>query len=96
MSHIPCPACGHDVSRVYDSRQGLDPISKIPTIRRRRKCLKCEARYSTLEVLISDGENESRANAIKLAKQADTLENVARKLRDLASCAGKSLEMGEG
>ncbi|EKE19211.1 MAG: Transcriptional repressor nrdR [uncultured bacterium] len=40
-----CPFCGHDETRVVDSRDTND--SKA--IRRRRECEKCQARFSTYE-----------------------------------------------
>ncbi|MBI2853214.1 MAG: transcriptional repressor NrdR [Chloroflexi bacterium] len=40
-----CPFCGHDDSKVIDSRDVNDGI------RRRRECLKCEARFTTYEHL---------------------------------------------
>jgi len=38
---VPCPACGGELSRVYD-KDGVD---------RFRECAACEARYVTKEVL---------------------------------------------
>ncbi|MCH8222462.1 MAG: transcriptional repressor NrdR [Chloroflexi bacterium] len=38
-----CPHCGHDDSKVIDSRDSGDGI------RRRRECLKCERRFTTYE-----------------------------------------------
>ena len=40
-----CPSCGHDDSRVIDSRNVHDAI------RRRRQCLKCGFRFTTQERL---------------------------------------------
>lgn len=40
-----CPFCGHSDSKVIDSRDVNDGI------RRRRECLKCEARFTTYEHL---------------------------------------------
>jgi transcriptional repressor NrdR len=40
---LNCPYCGHYDSRVIDSRDVNDGI------RRRRQCLKCEARFTTYE-----------------------------------------------
>lgn len=45
-----CPACGHNDSKVVDSRPSDDATS----IRRRRECLKCGRRFTTYERL---GEN---------------------------------------
>jgi len=38
-----CPACGHDDSKVVDSRDSADAI------RRRRECLKCGERFTSFE-----------------------------------------------
>ncbi len=40
-----CPFCGHDQTRVVDSRLANEGRQ----IRRRRECLSCEVRFSTLE-----------------------------------------------
>lgn len=40
-----CPSCGHDDSRVLDSRGAEDGAA----VRRRRQCLECEFRFTTYE-----------------------------------------------
>ena len=40
-----CPFCKHDQTQVIDSRTSEDGT----TIRRRRRCLKCEKRFTTYE-----------------------------------------------
>ena len=58
-----CPICNYNDTKVIDSRPAQDGFS----IRRRRECVKCEARFSTYEemellgvmVLKSDGRKES-------------------------------------
>ncbi len=42
-----CPHCGYEESKVIDSR----PIDENSSIRRRRECLKCQARFTTYEVI---------------------------------------------
>ena len=42
---MKCPFCGHDSSRVIDSRPAEDAI------RRRRQCEKCGKRFTTYENL---------------------------------------------
>jgi len=42
---VRCPSCGHDDSRVLDSRAAEDGAA----VRRRRQCLKCETRFTTYE-----------------------------------------------
>jgi len=42
---VRCPECGHSESKVLDSR----PTEDGAVIRRRRECLRCEARFTTYE-----------------------------------------------
>lgn len=42
---MKCPICGHDESKVVDSRVAAE----ANTIRRRRECEKCEHRFTTFE-----------------------------------------------
>lgn len=57
-----CPVCNSDDTKVVDSRVATDGLS----IRRRRECVKCDFRFSTVEameimdlaVLKSDGRRE--------------------------------------
>ena len=44
-----CPFCGHDESKVIDSR----PADDGERIRRRRECLSCKKRFTTHEVIES-------------------------------------------
>lgn len=44
---MKCPFCGHQDDRVLDTR-----VQKDGAIRRRRECLSCRARFSTLETLM--------------------------------------------
>ncbi len=60
-----CPECGHSESKVLDSR----PTEDGAVIRRRRECLRCEARFTTYEkievrplvVVKKDGRREAFA-----------------------------------
>ena len=45
---MKCPYCGHLEDRVLDTRAGRDGES----IRRRRECLKCHGRFTTMETLL--------------------------------------------
>lgn len=47
MGDVPCPACGHSESEVFDSRPHTRPRGR----RRRRKCSRCGERYTTIEVV---------------------------------------------
>jgi transcriptional repressor NrdR len=42
---MKCPVCGHEESKVLDSR----PVLESRAVRRRRECLKCERRFTTYE-----------------------------------------------
>ena len=46
---MKCPFCGHDESKVIDSR----PADDGERIRRRRECLSCKKRFTTHEVIES-------------------------------------------
>src|SRR5262245_16252024 len=58
-----CVVCNHRDTKVVETREGADGLS----IRRRRECLKCKHRFSTLEevetldltVVKRDGRRES-------------------------------------
>ncbi|HDS11557.1 MAG TPA: transcriptional repressor NrdR [Candidatus Wirthbacteria bacterium] len=60
---MKCPSCGHEETRVVDSREVLDELA----IKRRRECVKCNYRFSTFErveianltVLKKDGSRDS-------------------------------------
>ena len=43
-----CPYCNHDETKVIDSRESKDGSS----IKRRRECLNCTKRYSTVEKIL--------------------------------------------
>lgn len=43
-----CPYCSHPETKVSDSRESKDGS----TIKRRRECLKCEKRFSTIEKVL--------------------------------------------
>ena len=46
---LRCPACGHYLSKVVNSRAfGAEQ----PVIRRRRVCIECAARYTTVERIV--------------------------------------------
>jgi transcriptional repressor NrdR len=45
-----CPYCGHDETRVTDSRTSDDGV------RRRRECLECAARFTTYERLVAPAQ----------------------------------------
>jgi transcriptional repressor NrdR len=80
---MQCPFCGHNESKVIDSRESPDGI------RRRRECLRCELRFTTYErvnsmplmVVKRDGRREPFSG-----------EKLERSLR--LACAKRPLEMG--
>ncbi|MBQ9744234.1 MAG: transcriptional repressor NrdR [Clostridia bacterium] len=44
---MKCPHCGHEESKVTDSR----PVDENASIKRRRECLNCQARFTTYEII---------------------------------------------
>ena len=73
-----CPFCGHDETKVTDSRLAADGRQ----IRRRRECLKCAERFTTFEsaellmprVVKSDGSREPYDEAKVAAGMTRALE----------------------
>ncbi len=47
LKSMKCPFCGHSEDKVLDTR-----VQKDTGIRRRRECLSCKSRYSTLETVM--------------------------------------------
>ncbi|NDA54185.1 MAG: transcriptional repressor NrdR [Actinobacteria bacterium] len=102
-----CPSCGHDDSRVLDSRAAEDGAA----VRRRRQCLKCETRFTTYEridelpvyVMKRSGDKElfDRAKIVAGLEAATkgrpvTPEPAARQTRRRArrSVVGRSMARG--
>ena len=88
---MKCPFCGHDESKVTDSRNA----SETNAIRRRRECLQCNKRFTTfetvdisLQVRKRDGSYED-FSLQKLVKGLDSASLHTRishdQVRDLAS-----------
>ena len=88
---MKCPFCGHDESKVTDSRNA----SEANAIRRRRECLQCNKRFTTfetvdisLQVRKRDGSYED-FSLQKLVKGLDSASRHTRishdQVRDLAS-----------
>ena len=59
---MKCPFCGHNDTKVLDSR----PVGDSNSVRRRRECISCEARFTTYEryedskirIIKKDGKRE--------------------------------------
>lgn len=75
---MKCPICYHEDTKVTDSRAASDGLS----IRRRRECLKCSFRFSTLEemeildltIVKRDGQKESYSREKMVAGLKKALE----------------------
>lgn len=48
IAQTTCPECGHSTSKITDSRP--TKFAGEMTVKRRRKCLSCEERFTTYEV----------------------------------------------
>lgn len=79
---MKCPFCGHNDDRVLDTR-----VQKEGSIKRRRECLECKARFTTVETLMlnypmvikKDGRREpfSREKIFKGLQAACQKRNVS-------------------
>lgn len=94
---MKCPFCGHEESKVTDSRNA----SETNAIRRRRECLSCARRFTTfetvdisLQVRKRDGSYED-FNLQKLIKGLDAASRHTRishdQVRDLAATIANEL-----
>lgn len=75
---MKCPFCGQTEDRVLDTR-----VQKDGGIRRRRECLSCRGRYSTLETLLMDYpfviKKDGRREAFSKEKIRHGLERASQK-----------------
>ncbi len=91
---MKCPSCGYEESKVIDSRSADEGES----IRRRRECLQCKARFTTYErlgerpiiVVKSDGSSEAfdrsklfRGLLIACAKRPISSEQIEAIINDI-------------
>lgn len=70
---FPCPGCGLDKTSVIDSRADREGV------RRRRKCLVCEHRFTTVERLRPDHAN-MQATVADLEKGINKLKKTMRQV----------------
>lgn len=68
-----CPKCGHDVVSCIDSRP------RNGTIYRRRKCMECGHRFSTLEISLDDMDRLKHKEAL-LRSLLDYVGDIEMKL----------------
>ncbi|BBE30437.1 transcriptional repressor NrdR [Tepiditoga spiralis] len=101
---MKCPFCGHEETKVLDSRPGANGNS----VRRRRECLKCEARFTTYEryednklrLIKKDGKRElfdrnKVMNGIiraceKRPVSSEQIEDIVERIEDKLKKTGKS------
>jgi transcriptional repressor NrdR len=74
-----CPKCGHEDSKVLDTRTGRENRS----IRRRRQCLACNSRFTTLEEIVREGflviKKDGRREDFDHAKILNSLRKATEK-----------------
>jgi len=97
-----CPFCGHQESKVLETRESED----LQTTRRRRECLKCEKRFTTYErletsplvVIKKDGRREEfdREKLKKgIIKACEKTEVSVEKIEKVVEEIERKLRMGE-
>ena len=74
-----CPKCGCDNDKVIDSRAGRDG----GTVRRRRECLSCNYRFSTLESVVPEDIKVIKRNGERKEFDRDKLR------RGISNACGK-------
>ncbi len=78
---MKCPKCGVDNDKVIDSRAGRDG----GTVRRRRECLSCGYRFSTLEGVVPEDIKVIKRNGERKEFDRDKLR------RGIANACGKRI-----
>lgn len=70
-----CPKCNSPLDCVIDKRD----VVQVNAIRRRRKCLSCEHRWTTYETIPGTGyETESLQRMRKIAKNMESVLDMMR------------------
>lgn len=62
---MDCPLCGHHENQVYDTRTVSDHV------RRRRKCLRCDHRWTSVELPTDKKDKRLETALLKAAKALD-------------------------
>lgn len=75
-----CPFCHHDDSRVVDTRLSDDGLS----IRRRRECVKCKRRFTTIET--SSFSVEKRSGVVEPFSKDKVISGVRK------ACQGRPVD----
>lgn len=78
-----CTTCGHNSTRVVDSRESRD------SVRRRRSCLHCDARFTTYERVYNPRFVVEKRNG---SREAFSLEKLMRSIS--LACAKRQLPQG--
>ncbi|MGF1530972.1 MAG: transcriptional regulator NrdR [Puniceicoccaceae bacterium] len=79
-----CPSCGHPESKVLDTRMAKNNAS----IRRRRECLACEYRFSTVEEILRENLRVIKVDGSREDFDRNKILNGIRKATD-----GRPVEM---
>ncbi|MCB1084587.1 MAG: transcriptional repressor NrdR [Chlamydiia bacterium] len=77
---MKCPFCGHEESKVTDSRNA----SETNAIRRRRECLSCSKRFTTFETVdisLQVRKRDGRYEDFSLQKMIKGLDHACRHTR---------------
>lgn len=88
---IPCPQCGDTHTKVTDSRPTMNGC-----IRRRRECINGGHRFSTIELVIGEYENDNmyfRKNIAKVREKVTVLHEALGMFLNRVSHTGGSDEL---
>ena len=94
---MQCPKCSHPDTKVLDTRLGKGNSS----IRRRRQCLQCGHRFTTIEAILREGlvvlkrdgrrEDFDRAKLLTGIRRAAELENYVAEVRAAPMASARAL-----
>jgi transcriptional repressor NrdR len=84
-----CPRCGSTKSKVIDSRTAKDG----GTIKRRRECLKCQHRYTTVEAIMGEDLPVRKADGTSQDFDRNKIKNSILKAVEKRSVDAEQLEL---
>lgn len=84
-----CPKCGHSDTKVLDTRMGKGNHS----IRRRRQCLSCEARFTTIEEILREGLFVTKRNGVREEFDRSKMVSGIRKATEKRPVEVEQIEM---
>jgi len=86
---MQCPKCSHADTKVLDTRLGKNNLS----IRRRRQCLGCGYRFTTIEEILREGLNVIKRNGARETFEREKMLGGIRRAAEKRPIQAEQIEM---